>query len=94
MGHPGVPSDMTYGVPIEVDGTLGNPGVPASGHGIEHQMMPGRSPSAAEIDGRMSGGVRQAPSRKPVESEQQSIMGASMNQPYSEGPYDLGHDGR
>lgn len=94
MGNPSVPTAVTHGAPTEVDGTMGNPGVPAGGHGIEHQMMPGGSPSAAEIDGRMSSGVQQAPLRKPVGSEQQGMMGASMNQPFSQGPYELGHDER
>ena len=57
-------------------------------------MMPGGSPSAAEMEGRISGGVQQLPLRKPVSNGQQGIMGASMNQPYSEGPYELGHDAR
>ena len=94
MGNPGVPNNVAHGVPAEVDGTIGNPGIPAGGHGIEYQMMPGGSPSAAEIDGRMSDGAQQAPLRKPVSGAQQGIMGASMNQPYSEGPYELGHAGR
>lgn len=55
MGKSGVPTDATHGVPTEIDGTMGNPGVPAGGHGIHHQMVPGGSPSAAEIKGRMSG---------------------------------------
>ena len=85
MGNPGIPTEVAHGVPTEVDGTMGNPGVPASGHGIDLQLMPGGSPSAAEIEGRM----RQAPSRRPVG---QGTMGASMNQPYSDAPYELGHD--
>ena len=93
-GNPGVPIDVAYGVPTEVDGTMGNPGIPAGGHGIEQQMMPGGSPSAVEIEGRMSVGMQQAPLRKPISSGQQGIMGASMNHPYSEGPYELGHEGR
>ena len=86
--------DVAHGVPTEVDGTMGNPGIPAGGHGIDQQMMPGGSPSAAEIEGRMSVGMQQAPLRKPIISGQQGPMGASMNQPYSEGPYELGHEGR
>ena len=78
----------------EVDGTMGNPGIPAGGHGIERQMMPGGSPSAAEIDGRMSGGVQQAPRPTPVGMRQQAISGASSSQPYPEGRYELGHEGR
>jgi len=35
----------------EVDGTMGNPGVPNGGHGLPYQMMPGGSPSATEIEG-------------------------------------------
>ncbi len=94
-GNPGVPIGVAHGVPTEVDGTMGNPGVPAGGHGIQYQMMPGGSPSAAEMEGRMSGGVQQGPPlRKPVSNGQQGIMGASMNQPYSEGPYEMGHDTR
>ena len=89
MGNPGIPTDVMHGVPTEVDGTMGNPGIPAGGHGIEHQMMPGGSPSAVEMDGRIGG---QAPLRKPVRSSQQGLMGTSMGQPYSEGPYELGHD--
>ena len=56
---------MAHGGPTEVDGTMGNPGVPASGHSIE----PGDarwSPSAAEIEGKMRGGGRQAPLRRHV----------------------------
>lgn len=94
MGNPGIPANAIHGVPTEVDGTMGNPGIPAGGHGIEHQMMPGGSPSAAEIDGRISGGVQQPPLRKPTGSGQQGTMGAQMNQPYYEGPYELGHEGR
>ena len=97
MGNPGVPTDTTHGVPTEVDGTMGNPGIPTGGHGIEYQMMPGGSPSAAEIDGRMGGGggVQQTPIRKPISGGQQGvIVGASLNQPYPEGPYELGHGGR
>ena len=98
MGNPGVPTDITHGVPTEVDGTMGNPGIPTGGHGIEHQMMPGGSPSAAEIEGRMSTGAQQqqqqqAPLPKPI-GGQQGVMGPSLNQPYSEGPYELGHEGR
>lgn len=93
-GNPGVPTDVIHGVPTEVDGTMGNPGIPAGGHAIEHQMMQGGSSSAAEIDGRISAGVQQAPLCRPVGSGQQGIMGASMSQPYSEGPYELGHQGR
>ena len=93
-GNPGVPIGVAHGVPTEVDGTMGNPGIPAGGHGIEYQMMPGGSPSAAEMEGRMSGGVQQVPSRKPASNGQQGITGASMNQPYSEGPYELGHSTR
>jgi len=37
----------------EVDGTMGNPGVPHGGHGIAGQTQPGGSPSAQEIDGRV-----------------------------------------
>lgn len=94
MGNPGVANDVTHGVPTEVDGTMGNPGIPAGGHGIQNQMMPGGSPSAAEIDGGTSDGVQQAPLRKPVGGAQQGIMGPSIHQPYSEGPYELGHEGR
>lgn len=95
MGNPGVPSEKTHGVPTEVDGTLGNPGIPNGGHGIEYQMMPGGSPSAAEIEGRMSTGAQQAPMRRPIGGGgQQGVMGSSLNQPYSEGPYELGHEGR
>ena len=63
MGNPGVPTGVNHGVPTEVDGTMGNPGVPAGGHGIENQLVPGGSPSAAEIDGKAGGGVQQAPLR-------------------------------
>lgn len=92
-GNPGVPTDARHGVPTEVDGTMGNPGMPAGGHGIEYQMMPGGSPSAAEIDGRMSSGMRQAPLRRPIGGGRQGIVGASINQPYSVvGPYELGHE--
>ena len=94
MGNPGVPASATHGVPTEVDGTMGNPGIPAGGHGIEHQMVPGGSPSAAEIDGRITRGVQQPPQRWPMGSGQQGMMGASLNVPYSEGPYELGHEGR
>ena len=94
MGNPGIPTSGAHGVPTEVDGTMGNPGVPAGGHGIEYQMMPGGSPSAAEIDGRMSSGVPQAPLRKPVGGAQQGFIGSSMNQPFSDGPYELCHEGR
>lgn len=94
MGNPGIPANAIHGVPTEVDGTMGNPGIPAGGHGILHQMMPGGSPSAAEIDGRISSGVQQPPLRKPTGNGQQGTMGAQMNQPYSEGPYELGHEGR
>lgn len=96
MGNPGVPNDISHGVPTEVDGTMGNPGIPTGGHGIEHQMLPGGSPSAAEIEGRMSTGA-QAPLRKPIGGAgggQSGVMGASLNQPYAEGPYELGHGGR
>ena len=86
MGNPGAPAGVNHRVPTEVDGTMGNPGVPAGGHGIETQLVPGGSPSAAEIDGRAGGGVQQAPLR------QHRVTGASMNQPYSEGPYELGHE--
>ena len=86
MGNPGMPAGVNHRVPTEVDGTMGNPGVPAGGHGIETQLVPGGSPSAAEIDGRAGGGVQQAPIRQP------RVTGASMNQPYSEGPYELGHE--
>ncbi|CAF9909933.1 MAG: hypothetical protein ALECFALPRED_006112 [Alectoria fallacina] len=89
-GNPGIPTDVMHGVPTEVDGTMGNPGIPAGGHGIEHQMMPGGSPSAVEMDGRIG---RQAPLRKPVGNSQQGSMGTSMGQPYTEGPYELGYDG-
>ena len=85
-GNPGVPIGANHGVPTEVDGTMGNPGVPAGGHGIENQLVPGGSPSAAEIDGRAGGGVQRAPLR------QCRVTGASMNQPYAEGPYELGHE--
>ena len=92
LGNPGVPAETSHGVPTEVDGTMGNPGVPAGGHGIEYQMMPGGSPSAAEIEGRVSGGgVQQAPLRRQLG---QGSMTASMNQPYSDGPFELGHEGR
>ena len=104
MGNPGVPTtDISHGVPTEVDGTMGNPGIPTGGHGIEYQMMPGGSPSAAEIEGRTSTGAQQqqqqAPLRKPIGGgagggQQQGVMGASLNGPYSEGPYELGHGGR
>lgn len=80
----------------EVDGTMGNPGVPAEGHGISQQMHPGGSPSAAEIDGRMGmgghglggGDIPQGP------PQSNGGMRASMSQPYAEGPYELGHEGR
>ena len=91
MGNPSVPTDVKHGVPTEVDGTMGNPGIPAGGHGIEYQMMPGGSPSAAEMEGKMSSGVQQAPLRRHVG---QSTTGASMKQPYSDGPYELGHERR
>lgn len=94
MGNPGVPTEASHGVPSEVDGTMGNPGVPAGGHGIEYQMMPGGSPSAAEIDGRIQNGVQQVPMRRPVGGGQMGSVGSSMNQPYADGPYELGHEGR
>lgn len=95
MGNPGVPTGITHGVPTEVDGTMGNPGIPAGGHGIAYQMMPGGSPSAAEIEGRMSTGAQQPPLRNPiVGAAQQGGMGSSLNQPYTEGPYELGHGAR
>ena len=99
-GNPGaVPSEATtiaHGAPpTEVDGTMGNPGIPIGGHGIEYQLMPGGSPSAAEMEGRMSGG---GVSRSPVSPrryrEQQGYMGASMDRPFSDGPYELGQQGR
>lgn len=46
---------------MEVDGTLGNPGVPAGGIGIQNQMQPGGSPSATEIDGRGLAGTMNQP---------------------------------
>ena len=65
VGNPGIPADVTHGVATEVDGTMGNPGIPAGGHGIEYQMMPGGSPSAAEMEGSehwsAAGAVAQAP---------------------------------
>ncbi len=88
MGNPGVPTSASHGVPTEVDGTMGNPGVPAGGHGIENQLVPGGSPSAAEIDGRVGG-------RAPMSGYVgQGVVGASMNGPYEEGPYELGYEGR
>jgi len=51
MRNPGVPSPTGHGIPMEVDATMGNPGVPAEGHGIPYQMMPGGSPSATKIEG-------------------------------------------
>ena len=92
-GNPGVPAGTTHPVPTEVDGTMGNPGVPTGGHGIENQLMPGGSPSAAEIEGRESGGGFQAP---PVRRHvgQQGTLESSMYQPYSDGPYEMGHEGR
>ena len=93
MGNPGVPAGTTHGVPTEVDGTMSNPGVPAGGHGIEHQFMPGGSPSAAEIEGSASTGGLQVP---PVRSHvgQQGSLEASMYQPYTEGPYEMGYERR
>lgn len=63
---------------------MGNPGVPAGGHGIGYQGAPGGSPSAVEVDGQMGG----------QQQQHSGPMGASMNQPYSEGPYEMGHGGR
>lgn len=95
-GNRGVQANGSHGVPTEVDGTMGNPGIPSGGHGIEYQMMPGGSPSAAEIDGRVrDGGQQQAPARRLVGGGgQQGSLGASMHQPFSNGPYELGHEGR
>ena len=92
-GNPGVPNEVAHGVPTEVDGTTGNPGIPAGGHGIEHQLVPGGSPSATEIEGRMSDGVpqAQAPLRRHVG---QGSIGALMHQPFSDGPYEMGHERR
>ena len=72
---------------------MGNPGVLAGGHGIDHQLMPGGSPSAAEVEGRVSPGGLQAPPA-PRHVGQQGSLEASMYQPYSEGPYEMGHEGR
>ena len=83
MGKSGVATDATHGVPTEIDGTMGNPGVPARGHGIHHQMMLGGGPSAAKIDGRMS-----------CAGAQLGGMGSGLHQPFSEGPYELVHEGR
>ena len=51
MGNPGVPGN--HGTPMEVDGTMANPGVPHGGQGVAGPMQPGGSPSAQEIDGRV-----------------------------------------
>ena len=64
MRNPGVPAGANHGVPTEVDRKIVNPGVPAGGHGIENQLVPGGSPSAAEIDERAGGRVQQAPLRQ------------------------------
>ena len=77
-------------MPTEVDGTMGNSGIPAGGHGIEHQVMPGGSLSAAEIEGMMSDRGQQAPLRSHVG---EGTMGASMNQPYLD-RYELDYEGR
>ena len=82
---------VTHGVPAEGDGTLGSPGVPAGGHGIENQLVPGGSPSATEIDARVGGGVLQASVRQHVASTEHGNMEGSTNEPYSKGPYELGH---
>lgn len=99
-GNPGVPPGVTHGVPTEVDGTMGNPSIPAGGHGIENQLVPGGSPSATEIDGRMSGAgvLQQQQQQAPPQSNfAQGIMASFINQQqqqqqqqYSDGPYEVG----
>lgn len=56
-----MPTGTNHGVPKEVDGTMGNPGVPAREHRIKNKLVPGGSPSAAELDGKPDCGVQQAP---------------------------------
>jgi len=96
MGNPGIPANVVHGRPMEVDGTMGNPGIPVRGHGITQQMQPGGSPSASEIDGRMGIGGQRLGHGDIPQGVQQNHGGvrASMNQPYLEGPYEMGQGER
>lgn len=70
---------------MEVDGTMGNPDVPAGGHGTLQQMQPGGSPNAVEIDGRIGMG-RPGLGYGDIPQGKQRTNGrtrASMNQPNS-----------
>lgn len=88
MGNPSVPLDMPHGQPLEVDGTMGNPGVPAGGHGIGLQGVAGGSPNATEVEGTNYMGQRG--SRR----QGQGTTRASLNQPFVEGPFEMGDERR
>ena len=88
MGNPGVLPSPVHGhnPATEVDGTMGNPGVPAGGHGISSQMASGGSPSATEIDGmgRQNAPLQQVPAAHQPPLQQH---GAGPN-----GPYEMGYE--
>lgn len=102
-GNTGVPPGVAHGVPTEVDGTMGNPSIPAGGHGIQDQLVPGGSPSATEIEGRMSDAVVQQQQQQqqvpPQSNFAQGFMASLINQQqqqqqqYSDGPYEIGMGG-
>lgn len=78
---------------------MGNPSIPAGGHGIEQQLVPGGSPSATEIEGRMSDAVvlqQQQQAQVPPQSNfGQGFLASLINQQqqqqqYSDGPYEIG----
>ena len=85
MGNTGVPSGTNHGVPKEVDETMSNPSVPAREHGIENQLVPGGSPSAAKRrESRWWGAAG------PVATAKRH--GSFMNPPYFKGLYEMGHE--